>query len=195
MVVFKVISMEGRALKSQWKRGVLILSIVLNFIFIAIAYSSYHSKEQLKKNIISNYIYNQANERDLLKLALTNKEKKEEFVGNVSFARTLIFENRNIVTNGSPLGSYVNLYENQWLDLFEKQKDDVLRSIQTRAVKGELSQDDYNKILKIIGELDKYYMSMDVHDKNLNKESVEKLTNKIEAAIKKVMEEGNSSAK
>jgi hypothetical protein len=187
--------MEGRALKSQWKRGVLILSIVLNSIFVAIAYSSYYSKEQLKKNIISNYIYNQANERDLLKLALTNKEKKEEFVGNISFARTLIFENRNIVTNGSPLGSYVNLYENQWLDLFEKQKDDVLRSIQTRAVKGELSQDDYNKILKIIGELDKYYMSMDVHDKNLNKESLKKLTNKIEAAIKKVMEEGNSSAK
>jgi len=72
--------------------------------------------------------------------------------------------------------------------LYERENENVLLEIQKHVLENNLTETDYNKILRLIGELDKYVVLLDLQDTNLNKESVKSLTNKVQMAIEKLEE-------
>jgi len=166
----------------------LILSLVLNFIIGALTFYFYTSKEKANKQIISRYIYNQNNKKDILKKALSNKNKKAEFLNDITMARNIIYENSSMFSTESQENNKLNFTKIQKAYLYEKSNENVLLEIQKHVLENNLTEADYNKILRLIGELDKYVALLDLQDTNLNKESVKSLTNKVQMAIEKLEE-------
>lgn len=175
-------------LKKSWIKNILILSLVLNFIFGALTFYVYTSKEKVNKGIITRYIYNQNNKKDILKKALSNKDNKVEFLNDITMARNIIYENRNIFSIEGQEDNKLKFTKIQEAYLYERENENVLLEIQKHVLENNLTETDYNKILRLIGELDKYVVLLDLQDTNLNKESVKSLTNKVQMAIEKLEE-------
>jgi len=175
-------------LKNFSIKNFFILSLVLNFIFGALTFYFYTSKEKVNKGIITRYIYNQNNKKDILKKALSNKDNKVEFLNDITMARNIIYENRNIFSIESQENNQLKFTKIQKAYLYERSNENVLLEVQKHILENNLTEADYNKVLKLIGELDKYVTLLELQDTDLNKESVKNLTNKVQMAIEKLEE-------
>lgn len=172
----------------NWIKKFFILSLVLNIILATLSIYFCSSKEKANKQIITRYIYNQNNKKDILKKALSNKDNKVEFLNDITMARNIIYENSSMFSIESQENNKLKFTKIQKAYLYERSNENVLLEIQKHVLENNITEADYNKTLKLIGELDKYVTLLGLEDTDLNKESIKNLTNKVQMAIEKLEE-------